>query len=160
MVEDAKFEDGVEQAVALLAEDAEDLGVISALTQDAVFPITEMKWDATKRQFALLLNRFRWEDKDFAERQARTYERVQAVLVFDSVLSVASNGLDRTDKDMILSLLHIGFVAGDDGAGTIELTLAGDGAIRLDVECIDALLKDVTKPYGAPSKAAPKHALD
>jgi hypothetical protein len=49
------------------------------------------------------------------------------------------------------------FEAGEDGAGDIVLTLAGDGAIRLSVEAIEMTLKDVTRPYKAPSKKAPKH---
>jgi hypothetical protein len=36
-------------------------------------------------------------------------------------------------------------------------TLAGDGAIRLSVEAIELMLKDVTRPYVAPSKKAPSH---
>ena len=127
------------------------------MTQDAVFPVTEMTWQPGQRRFALLLNRFRWEDKDAAARRGRAYERVQAVLMFGSVLSVASQGIDRSDKDMILSLLSVEFEPSEDGAGQILLTLAGDGAIRLSVEAIDATLKDVTRPYKAPSGQAPHH---
>ena len=138
-------------------EDADDLQVIATLTQDAIFPVTEMTWQPSQRRFALLLNRFRWEDKDAAARRGRAYERVQAVLMFGSVLSVASQGIDRSDKDMILSLLSVEFEPSEDGAGQILLTLAGDGAIRLSVEAIDATLKDVTRPYKAPSGQAPHH---
>lgn len=154
---DASFEDGREAPLNLGAEDADDLQVISTLTQDAVFPVTEMTWHPSQRRFGLLLNRFRWEDKDAATRRDRPFERVQSVLVFDSVLSVASQGIDRSDKDMVMSLLSADFEAGEDGAGFIVLTLAGDGAIRLKVEAIDATLKDVTRPYQAPSGQAPHH---
>ena len=37
----------------------------------------------------------------------------------------------------------------------IELLLAGGGAIRLTVECIDAELSDLTGPWAAPR---PPHA--
>ncbi|WP_415404343.1 DUF2948 family protein [Tateyamaria sp. SN3-11] len=151
---DARFEDGREAPLNLGALDSEDLSVISSLAQDAVFPITEMKWNSRQRRFALLLNRFRWED---AGKSRHAPERVQTVLAFDHVLKVASNGIDRSDKDTILSLLSIAFEAGEDGAGDILLTLAGDGAIRLSVEAIEATLKDVTRPYVAPSKAVPTH---
>ncbi len=154
---DASFKDGREAPLNLGAEDADDLRVIATLTQDAVFPATEMTWQPGQRRFALLLNRFRWEDKDAAARRGRAYERVQAVLMFGSVLSVASQGIDRSDKDMILSLLSVEFEPSEDGAGQILLTLAGDGAIRLSVEAIDATLKDVTRPYKAPSGQAPHH---
>ncbi len=62
MSEDAKFEDGREKPLNLGALDTDDLKIVSSLAQDAVFPITEMKWDAKARRFGLLLNRFRWED--------------------------------------------------------------------------------------------------
>ncbi len=154
---DASFEDGREVPLNLGAEDADDLQVISTLSQDAVFPVTEMTWRPSERRFALLLNRFRWEDKDAATRRGRAFERVQSVLVFGSVLSVASQGIDRSDKDMILSLLSVDFEPSKDGAGQVLLTLAGDGAIRLTVEALDATLKDVTRPYQAPSGHAPHH---
>ncbi|UWR02370.1 DUF2948 family protein [Ruegeria conchae] len=154
---DASFKDGREAPLNLGAEDADDLQVIATLTQDAIFPVTEMTWRPSERRFALLLNRFRWEDKDAAARRGRAFERVQAVLVFDSVLSVASQGIDRSDKDMILSLLSVEFEPAEDGAGLVLLTLAGDGAIRLSVEAIDVTLKDVTRPYIAPSGQAPQH---
>ncbi|NOC83807.1 DUF2948 family protein [Ruegeria atlantica] len=154
---DASFEDGREAPLNLGAEDAEDLKVISTLVQDAVFPVTEMKWQPSHRRFGLLLNRFRWEDKDAAARRDRPFERVQSVLVFDSVLSVASQGIDRSEKDMVMSLLSVEFEPGEDGAGQVLLTLAGDGAIRLKVEALDAALRDVTRPYRAPSGRAPQH---
>ncbi len=154
---DASFHDGREAPLNLGAEDTDDLQVISSLTQDAVFPITEMTWRPFERRFGLLVNRFRWEDKDAAANRDRPFERVQSVLVFDSVLSVASQGIDRSDKDMVMSLLSVDFEAGEDGAGHIVLTLAGDGAIRLSVEALDVTLKDVTRPYQAPSGQAPHH---
>ncbi|WP_170765279.1 DUF2948 family protein [Ruegeria lacuscaerulensis] len=154
---DARFEDGREAPLNLGAEDGDDLRVISTLTQDAVFPVTEMTWHPSQRRFGLLLNRFRWEDKDAAAGRGRAFERVQSILVFHSVLSVASQGIDRSDKDMVMSLLSVDFDPGEDSAGQIILTLAGDGAIRLTVEAIDATLKDVTRPYQAPSGQVPHH---
>ena len=153
-MEDARFEDGREAPLNLGALDTDDLQVISSLVQDAVFPITEMRWEAKARRFALLVNRFRWED---AGKDRHAPERVQALLVFNNVLRVSSQGIDRTDKETILSLLSLGFEPGEDGAGELTLVLAGDGAIRLSVEAIDASLRDVTRPYVAPSKSVPEH---
>ncbi len=154
---DASFEDGRERPANLGAHDPADLEVISALAQDAVFPVTEMTWRAGRHRFALLLNRFRWEDRLAAERRGRPYERVQSLLVVDNVLAVASQGVDRNDKDIILSLLSISFEPGEDGGGHVLLTLAGDGAIRLSVEALEVTLKDVTRPYQAPSGRVPQH---
>lgn len=157
MSQDARFEDGAERPLRLKALEPDDLPVISALVQDAVFPATEMTWDRRKRRFAILLNRFRWEDKPSAERRGRAFERVQSVLAVEDALSVKTQGIDRSDKDMVLSLLAIAFAPGEDGAGRIELTLAGDGAIGIDVEALEVTLRDVTRPYVAPSRKAPGH---
>lgn len=154
---DATFEDGGEAPLNLGAMDDDDLQVISSLAQDAVFPVTEMSWRADQRRFALLLNRFRWEDEG---RQRHGAERVQTVLAFDNVMGVSSQGIDRGEKDMVLSLLSVAFEPGEDGTGHIVLTLAGDGAIRLSVEALEATLRDVTRPYRAPSGKAPDHGAD
>ncbi len=154
---DAKFEDGAEAPLNLGALDVEDLQVVSSLVQDAVFPITEMRWQAAENRFALLVNRFRWEDAPAAEARGRAVERVQALLVFDAVQRVASQGVDRSELDMVLSLLSVAFEPGEDAAGEVILTLAGDGAIRLSVEALEVTLKDVTRPYLAPSGNVPIH---
>ena len=157
MTQDATFEDGREAPLRLKALDADDLAVMAALVQDAVFPAAEMKWDAKARRFALLLNRFRWEDADNARLRTRSFERVQSVLAFEDVMRVQSQGVDKSDPDMVFSLLSIAFQPGNDGAGRIELTLAGDGVIGLEVEALEAILRDVTRPYVAPSRKAPSH---
>ncbi|MGA9254844.1 MAG: DUF2948 family protein [Roseobacter sp.] len=151
---DARFEDGREAPLNLGALDVDDLKVLSSLTQDAVFPATEMIWDRGRDRFALLLNRFRWEE---GPARAVSPERVQSVLAFEAVKAVATNGVDRSDTDTVLSLLSVDFTETDAPSGHILLTLAGDGAIRLTVEAIEASLKDVTKPYVAPSGKTPVH---
>ena len=157
MSQDARFEDAGDRPLNLGALDGEDLQVLSALVQDAVFPVTEMQWVPGENRFGLLLNRFRWEDAPVAEKRGRPVERVQSVLVVDNVQSVASQGVDRGDKDVILSLLSVSFEASEDAAGEVLLTLAGDGAIRLSVEALEVTLKDVTRPYVAPSGHTPEH---
>ncbi|MCF6433380.1 DUF2948 family protein [Leisingera sp. MMG026] len=154
---DASFEDGREAPLNLGALEEEDLKVLSSLLQDAVFPVTEMSWRASERRFALLVNRFRWEDREAAERRGRAFERVQSLLVVNNVLGVSSQGVDRKDKDLVLSLLSVEFEPGEDGAGHVLLTLAGDGAVRLAVEALELSLRDVTRPYRAPSGQAPDH---
>jgi hypothetical protein len=157
MVEDARFEDGAEKPLRLKAQDSDDLVAISTVLQDAVLPVSEMQWQREARRFGMLANRFRWEDADAAEASKRPVERVQAVVVFDSVLKVRSSGIDLKDKEQVISVLSMTFEAGEDGAGTVVLTLAGDGAIALDVECVEVTLADVTRPYKAPSGKVPSH---
>lgn len=148
---DARFEDGEDRPLFLGAEDADDLRVISALAQDAVLPITEMRYRPARRQFLLLINRFRWEDG------ARTAERVRALLVFEGVMTVRTQGIDRSDRDTVLSILSLDWAAGPDGSGTLNIILAGDGAVALEMEAVDATLRDVTRPYLAASGRAPRH---
>ena len=157
MSEDARFEDGAERPLRLHAFDPDDLQVIASLVQDAVFPITEMRWQKSARRFAVLLNRFRWEDRDAARTAGRPVERVQSVLSVEDVTAVATQGLDRNDRDTVLSLLSLNFEAGEDGLGHLHLLLAGDGGVRLSVETLEVALRDVTKPYLAPSGRVPDH---
>ncbi|MFD2740456.1 DUF2948 family protein [Sulfitobacter aestuarii] len=154
MSEDARYEDGAEAPLNLGALDEEDLKVIAALTQDAVFPASEMRWHRNGARFALLLNRLRWEDANGA-RQAP--ERVQSVLMVNNVQRVSSQAVPKGDADTILSLLDLSFAPGDAPSGDLLLTLAGDGAIRLSVEALEVTLKDVTRPYLAPSRKLPRH---
>ena len=157
---DATFEDGDEQPLRLRAETVEGLQVLSAFVQDAVGQNSEISWLAKKHRFAMLLNRFRWEDRDNAIAQGRPFERVQSTLIVENCLKVTSQGVDPKDKDMVFELLSISFVPAEDGAGKVLLTVAGDGTIALDVECLDVALADVSRPYIARAKAAPHHPVD
>jgi hypothetical protein len=152
MTEDARFEDADEAPIALRALDAGDLKVLAALVQDAVFPASEMARDRRRCRFAILLNRFRWE-----EAGRRPPERVQSVLVIEDAMRVASQGIARDDPDLVLSLLTLTWTPGAEGAGRIELILAGDGAVAVDVEALEVTLKDVTTPYVAASGRSPDH---
>ena len=154
MSEDARFLDGGEKPLNLAARDQEDLRVLSSLVQDAVFPITEMKWQARNRIFAVLVNRFRWERPTSNLTEA---ERVQSVLAIENVVSVSSFGIDRSDKDTVLSLLGLELSGDADGQGELVLHLAGDGAIKLVFDGLECRLKDVTRPYSAPSGKVPSH---
>lgn len=155
---DARFEDGEDAPLKLLAQDAADVPVISALVQDAVLQAPDMTWQRGKRRFACLINRFRWEDRVAAEAAGRPYERARALLVIDGVTAVRSFGFDRTDKDLVLSILSLDWTAGEDGTGKLSLVLAGDGAVEIEVEALDIALQDVTRPYIAPSGKAPDHS--
>lgn len=154
---DARFEDGGEGPLTLRAETPEDLAVIAALVQDAVLTLGDVAWDAKTRRLAFLINRFRWEDKAAAEAEKRPYERVRALLVLSDVTRVASQGIDRDDRETVISALDLTWTAGEDGTGELVLLLAGDGAISVSAECLSVDLRDVSRPYRAVSGAAPHH---
>ena len=157
MERDATFEDGAERPLRLRAMDTDDLQVVSALLQDAVIPGAEMTWDRVARRFAVLVNRFRWEDAEAAERAGREVERVRSLLIVEDALRVETQGVDRADADMVYAILSFAFVPGEDGTGRLEILLSGDGAIGIDVETLSVLVKDVSRPYAAVSGKRPSH---
>ena len=81
--------------------------------------------------------------------------RIASSGLWRSLNFVTSTGLRRTARRAGLT---VEFEPGEDGAGAIIVTLAGDGALRLEVEALDVALKDVTRPYRAPSGHAPGHS--
>ena len=157
MTRDATFEEGGERPLRLMATDAADLQVISSLMQDAVVPGAEMTWDRRARRFAMLVNRFRWEDAEAAERAGREVERVRSLLVVEDALAVSTQGVDRTDADMVYAVLSLAWQPGEDGTGRIEIVLSGDGAIGIEAEALSVVLKDVSRPYRAVSGRRPDH---
>jgi len=156
---DASFSDGAENPIRLRAEAPEDISVISALIQDSVGQNKETRWQPKKHRFVLLLNRFRWEDEEAAKAQKRPFERVQSTLVIEGALKVGGEGLDPADNEQIFNLLAIEFAESEAGAGTLSLILSGDGAIHVQVECIDITLTDVSRPYIARAKHEPNHPI-
>lgn len=159
---DARFEDvGFADApLRLKIEDADDVPVVSALIQDAVGLAGEVTWMPRRRRLVVLLNRFRWEDKEQAKRLGRAFERVRTALIFDSVNSVRANGLNPAEKDMVYSVLQMTWTPGEDANGELQLALAGDGAFAADLECLDGQLVDLTRPWEAKSDSAPDHGVE
>ena len=148
---------GGERGLRLKAMDSKDLQVISSLVQDAVFPVTGMRWNSRTRQFSLLVNRFRWEDAEGARQQKRPFERVRSIIVVEDAGKVSSIGIDRKDRAQILSLLSLEFEQGEDGTGKLTYALAGDCAIAVQVEALEVTLKDVEPSYPSRSERAPSH---
>ena len=135
----------------LMALDAEDLQVISSCCQDAVLKVGDLDYLAAQKQFTLSLNRFAWE----LDGKTKTPERRKSVLHFAQVNGVKISGIDRAEKEMVLSLLTILFEKTEEPSGEIELVFAGDGAIKLNVECIEAQLADMPAAWEA--KGRPSH---
>jgi hypothetical protein len=133
----------------LAAGDAEDLQILSARLQDAVLKLKDVSWQPKKRRFAAVVNRLVWEEG------GRT--RVRAGLHFDSVLKVQSHKVKLGAEEAVIDLLAVNFTpdGGENPGGVVELVLAGGGAIRLTVECIEAELADLTQPWAA--RGTPDH---
>lgn len=140
----------------LAAQDAEDLEIISARLQDAVARVKDIVWLPKAHRFAALLNRFKWED---AQRQ-RAALRIRSRLSFEFVRSAKAHNIRYGDPDAVLSLLAIRFAqaAPDDPGGAVELVFSGGGSIRLEVECIEAMLADVGGEWAA--RGRPAHPVE
>jgi hypothetical protein len=137
------------EALRLLAEDADDLEVISAAIQDAIAHVGDLEWDPKGRRFTLALNRFRWEAPGLL-----LGGRVRAGLQFGSVLAVKSRNLRREPRDAVVELLAVSFEPGEAPGGEIRLAFAGGGDLVLTVECVDAALADISSPWATPSTPA------
>jgi hypothetical protein len=139
------------EPLRLLAEDADDLAVISAALQDAVAQVGDIEWDPRGRRFTLALNRYCWEAPG-----ALLGERVRAGLQFGSVLSVKARNIRREPRDAVVELLAVSFEPGEAPGGAIRLAFAGGGDMLLEVECVDAALADISSPWRTPSTPAHK----
>ena len=138
------------EPLRLLAEDEDDLAVISAALQDAIAKVGDIEWDARGRRFTLALNRYLWEVPG-----GLLGNRVRAGLQFASVLAVKSRNLRRDPPDAVIELLAVRFEPGEAPGGVIRLAFAGGGDLELTVECVDAALADVSAPW--PTSSTPAH---
>lgn len=152
---DARYEDMGSGPLNLGAEDPDDLEVISALCQDAVIKSNEIEFSTKRRQMALLLQRFRWEDEGVSPP-----ERVQSVFYITQVQAVKSKGIDRAAENQTLSLLSVEFAQTQTPSGVLTLHFSGGAALRLEVEALELQLRDVTRPYLAVTGKKPRHELD
>ncbi|MGV3550621.1 DUF2948 family protein [Rhizobium sp.] len=137
----------------LLALDEEDLAVVSAHMQDAVFKCEDLQYWPSRQQFALAGNRFAWEE---AEKSCQPLERRRAALVFKQVKGVKSIGFDPKKGESVQSLLALTYEREGEGPeGSIELVLAGGGAVLLHVDCIEVQLADTGGAWE--TKLKPRH---
>jgi hypothetical protein len=120
----------------LVALEREGLHVISAHAQDACVRREDMTYLPDQKRFVMGVLRYDWIGAKHA-----LDERVGAVLRFDRVLKVSHLGLDGEAK--VRTLLGITFQKTEEPSGLVFLNF-GDGAIvRLEVECLEAELRDV-----------------
>lgn len=151
----------------VMAKDSEDLAVIASCLQDALVPLSEIKYLPGENRFIMLLNRFRWERNaetggrrkpqtggDASFRDADDYhdteQRIHCGICVDQVSSVRSRGVDLKRRGAFLSLLTLRY---EDGQ--LSLLFAGGGVIQLNVDEISVFLKDMGE--GWPTQWRPDH---
>ncbi len=141
------------EPLRLIALDEEDLAVISAHLQDAVVRVKDMAFLPQTKRFALVAARFDWLGLATGKK-----ERCSTGLHFERVLKAAAMGFDQTAADTCLNLLSIRFLPRDAPAGQVILTFSAGAAVKLDVECLEAQMRDLGPRWQA--LAQPGHRLD
>ena len=137
----------------LVVLDADDLATVSAHLQDAVAKIGDMAYLPGEKRFAMLLNRFDWTTAGETEPM-----RKRAGFHFERVLSAKMRGIDLAKHDDVLNLLAVEFQESEAPSGAVTLHFSGNGAIRLEVECLEAALSDLGPQW--PAHKCPKHNED
>lgn len=139
--------------VKLIALDPEDLAVMAVHLQDAVGKIGDMTYLPRERRFVALLNRFSLTADPSGGQRHRSALRIERVT------SAQVSGIDLKAKGQVVSVLTAAFEPDLDAAkapaGYIVLVLAGGGAIRLAVECVEAAFEDLGPVWAA--RAKPNH---
>ena len=134
----------------LIAQDEEQLTIISSLTQDSIIKTNEMGYDNKTKRFALLMNRYSHEEEDPS--------RIRCAIHFDYADSVKSIGIEKQSNDEILVLLAIRFESKVKPSGSIFLEFSNNKSITIDVESIEAFLTDMGDSWKIPNK--PVHEED
>ena len=147
----------------LIALGPEDLQIVSAHLQDAVLTVADIAYLPREKRFAALLNRFDWAaaqsnpDVSMHDGAKPSFARRRAALRFEQVTAARLKGIDLADKKRVLNLLAIQFEPRGEGdpAGAVSLIFAADAAIRLDVEYIEAEMRDLGAVWATSSR--PEH---
>ncbi len=131
------------------AQDADDVQALSALMQDAIVRLADMGADKARRRFALLANRFCWE-------QPSPPLRIRTAVRIDHVVRVECTGWPQAGS--VLDLLALQCAMASDGlAASLTLPFAGGPALRIHVETLDIMLEDIGAAW--PARRVPSHAV-
>ena len=82
---------------------------------------------------------------------------ISAALQFGDVMAVKSRDMPRA-PEIPLELLAMDFMPGEAPGGRVVMMFAGGGDLRVDVECMNAVLADISERWRA--KRAPRHVED
>ena len=138
----------------LIAFDAEDLAVVAVNLQDALVRVGDMAYLPRSKQFAMVTSRFDWIDAA-KNRNSCGCERSRTGVHFGRVLKVSCRGFCHRDEALILNLLDIAFEETEPPAGFVEFIFSSDCALRLEVECVEAEIRDLGPRWKA--RTTPRH---
>ena len=143
---------GLSTDLKLLALDREGLDVISAHVQNSCARRKDFTWLSQQKRFLLQLMRYDW-----AAAKLGRDERIGSILRFDRVGRVSHLGLLDGPGEEVLNLLGVRFERTDPPSGLIVLAFRDGALLRLEVECVEAELRDIGPRR--PATACAGHAL-
>ncbi len=132
------------EPVKLLAFDTEDLAVLSAHMQDAQLRPADMTFSTTDKRFVMVLARYDWQ-----AAVENVHQRVESGLHFDHVTAVSTQNITRGTLEPI-TLTAITFKPAQAPSGSLMISFNNGSAIRLEVECIDAQMRDLERRWDVP----------
>jgi hypothetical protein len=125
----------------LAALDGDDLAVISAHVQDAAVVAGDILWRQGESRLVVAMRRLDCEDILAGDCVPR---RLISALRFDRVLSCQSREIDMDAPELPLTLLGLEFHPGKKPGGQVMLLFASGGVLRLEVECLECELADLS----------------
>ncbi len=123
----------------IIAENAEDLRMISAICSGSKILQSEIKFLRQNRVFLLPLQR------NTVEKKIKNEERVNSIIKFDYIYRSKSKNINQKLKNNILELLAIEIFKNNLNF-EIVLLFSNNAAITLVAEVIDVTLEDIHKP--------------
>lgn len=142
-----------ERSLHFAVLDEDDLGVMSAHLQDAELKLGDMAFLPASHHFALVACRIDWRSLASGHPARR-----ETGFHFSHVRKARRIGFDQNDPELPLQLLAISFNVREAPGGEVLLTFAGGRMISLDVECLEAEMRDLGPCW--PVERCPKHDLD
>ena len=146
----------------LMAHDCDDVGVLSALLQDAIIPGSDMNFDPKLNEFVVVANRFCWElepSVDIKSSDGKAiYERRLCGIRIARVRSVQHYNWPEKRQYGLFNLLALGLVDMAEQAGdgaVLQFQFSGGSSLRLNVDDVDIVLADLD--VGHPTSLQPAH---
>jgi len=145
------------KALKLLAQDGQDLKIVSGLLQDAIVPVKDLQFLTEERRFISVLNRFCWEKLPLQKSKQPTLgERVLTIFTIDHVQAVRKKNIHLQKPDHLLNLLSVTL---EQSANTEQkgllLTFSQSAALWLHIDHLSLRLEDVGESW--PTQWVPGH---
>jgi len=118
-----------------------------------VLQVADLHYLPREKRFLAVLNRFDWLlGVNGSRTRQPEHQRRRAALRFEHVTAVRRQNVIQSAPGAVLSLLALQFAALSEPSGYITLVCSGGGAIRLEVECIEAELRDLGPAWSTPHR--------